>query len=164
MMTLGIWDAAVVTAKAATYAATLAASGGAFFLIYSHALLDGICAGRIRRLIRVLAFIAALAGGAMILVTGASMSGDAGGLADMGLARMILQAGEGRASLVRLIGLILIGASLTVRRSPAAVALLGSVAAATSFAWVGHLHSLSVLRGAWLPALSLKGWVTAIPF
>src|SRR5713226_6969137 len=154
MMTIGIWGAAVVTARAATYAATLAASGGVFFLVYSHALLDSFCAGRIRRLIRVLAFIAALAGGAMILATGASMSGDAGGLADVGLARMILQGGEGRASLVRLIGLVLIVASLTARRSPAAVTLLGSVAAATSFAWVGHVHSL-VLRGSWLPALAI---------
>jgi putative copper export protein len=103
----------------------------------------------------VLVVIAALTGGAMILATAASMSGDAGGLADLGLARMILRAGEGRASLVRLIGLILIGASLTGRRSPAAMTLLGAVAAATSFAWVGHVHALSALRGAWLPALAI---------
>jgi len=154
-MPIGIWDAAVVTAKAATYAATLAAAGGVFFLIYSHALLDSFCAARIRRAIRMLVFIAALAGGAMILATGASMSGDAGGLADMGLARMILQAGEGRASLVRLSGLILIGASLTARRSPAAVAFLGSVAAATSFAWVGHVHSLGSALRTWLPAAAI---------
>jgi copper resistance protein D len=164
MMTLGIWDAAEVTAKAATYAATLAAAGGVFFLLYSHAQLDSFCAGRIRRLIRVLAFIAALAGGAMILATGASMSGDAGGLADVGLARMILQAGEGRASLVRLIGLVLIVASLTARRPPAAVALLGSVAAATSFAWVGHVHSLTALRGAWLPALAIMVHLLGVAF
>jgi copper resistance protein D len=164
MMTIGIWDAAVVTAKATTYAATLAASGGVFFLIYSHALLDGICAGRIRRLIRVLVVIAAFAGGAMILAAAASMSGDAGGLADVGLARMILQAGEGRASLVRLIGLILIGGSLTGRRSPAAMTLLGSVAAATSFAWVGHVHSLSALRGAWLPALAIVVHLLGVAF
>ena len=164
MMTIGIWDAAVVTAKATTYAATLAASGGVFFLIHSHALLDGICAGRIRRLIRVLVVIAAFAGGAMILAAAASMSGDAGGLADVGLARMILQAGEGRASLVRLTGLILIGGSLTGRRSPAAMTLLGSVAAATSFAWVGHVHSLSALRGAWLPALAIVVHLLGVAF
>jgi putative copper export protein len=168
MMTIGIWDAAVVTAKAATYAATLAASGGAFFLTYSHSLLDGICAGRIRRLIRVLVFIAAFAGGATILAAAASMSGDAGGLADVGLARMILQAGEGRASLVRLAGLILIGGSLTGRltgrRSAAAVTLLGSVAAATSFAWVGHVHALSALRGAWLPALVIVVHLLGVAF
>jgi copper resistance protein D len=164
MMTIGIWDAAVVTARAATYAATLAASGGVFFLVYSHTLLDSFCAGRIRRLIRVLAFIAALAGGAMILATGASMSGDAGGLADVGLARMILQGSEGRASLMRLIGLVLIVASLTARRSPAAAALLGAVAAATSFAWVGHVHALSAVRGAWLPALAIVVHLLGVAF
>jgi putative copper resistance protein D len=164
MMTIGIWDAAAVTARAATYAATLAASGGVFFLLYSHALLDSFCAGRIRRLIRMLAFIAALAGGAMILATGASMSGDAGGLADVGLARMILQGGEGRASLVRLIGLVLIVASVTARRSPATVALLGSVAAATSFTWVGHVHALSALSGAWLPALVVVAHLLGVAF
>jgi len=164
-MDIGVWDAAVVTARATTYAATLAASGGVFFLSYSHALLDGCCAARIRRLIRVLVFIAALAGGAMILAAGASMSGDAGGLVNVGLARMILQAGEGRASLVRLIGLILIGAGLTARRSPAAVALLGSLAAATSFAWVGHVHSLaSASRGAWLPAPAIVVHLLGVAF
>jgi putative copper resistance protein D len=150
-MTVGAWDAAVVIARAATYAATLAASGGVFFLIYSHALLDFQCAGRIRRLIRVLALSAVLSDVAMILSTGASMSGDAAGLADLALTRMFLQAGEGTASLVRLSGLMLIGASLTARRPPAAVPFLGSVAAATSFVWVGHVHSLSVVRNTWLP-------------
>jgi copper resistance protein D len=164
-MTIGIWDAAVVTARAATYAATMAASGGVFFLVYSYGLLDSGCAARIRRMIRLLVIVAALAGGAMILVTAASMSGDAGGLIDAGLARMILQAGEGRASLVRLIGLILIGANLTARRSPPAMALLGSAAAATSFAWTGHVHSLgSVLPAAWLPALAIVVHLLAVAF
>jgi putative copper resistance protein D len=153
MMTVGTWDAAVVIARAATYAATLAASGGVFFLIYSHALLDFPCAGRIRLLIRVLALIAVLSDVVMILAAGASMAGDADGLADLALTRMFLQAGEGRASLVRMIGLILIGVSLTARRPPAAVAFLGSVAAATSFVLVGHVHSLAVLRNSWLPAV-----------
>jgi putative copper resistance protein D len=163
MMTLGIWDAAAVIAKAATYAATLGASGGVFFLVYSRALLDRACAARIRRVIRVLVLIAALAGGAMILITAASMSGDAGGLADVGLVSMILQAGEGRASLVRLIGLILIGGGLIARRSPAAMALLGSVAAATSFGWIGHVHSLA-LRGAWLPTLAIVVHLLGVAF
>jgi putative copper resistance protein D len=162
-MTLGIWDAAAVIAKAATYGATLGASGGVFFLVYSRTLLDSACAARIRRLIRVLALIAALAGGAMILVTAASMSGEAGGLADAGLVRMILQAGEGRAGLARLTGLVLIGGSLCARRSPAAAALLGSVAAATSFAWIGHVHSLAI-RGAWLPELAIAVHLLGVAF
>src|SRR5579859_6634122 len=185
MMTIGIWDAVVLTAKAATYAATLAASGGVFFLAYSHALLDGERTRRIVRLVRALACTGVLAGGAMIMAISASMSGDAGGLADTGLVRMILQAGEGRASLVRGFGLILIAASLTARRSPRAAApamggarlelapagrgrlraaLFGSVAAATSFAWVGHAHSLAVLRHAWVPALAIVAHLLCAAF
>jgi putative copper resistance protein D len=163
MMAAGIWDAAVVIARAVTYAATLAAAGGVFFLAYSHALLDSFCAGRIRRLIRNLAAVAALAGAAMILVTAASMAGDAAGLADAGLARMILQAGEGRASLIRLIGLVLIVVNLTARR-PGALALLGAVAAATSFAWIGHVHSLASVRSDWLPAAAIVVHLLGVAF
>ncbi len=163
-MTVGVWDAAVVIARAVTYAATLAAAGGIFFLFYSHVLLDSACAGPIRRLIRTLAVIAALAGGTMILAAAASMSGDAGGLVDVGLAHMILQAGEGRASLVRLIGLVLIFANLTTRR-PGAMAVLGAVAAATSFAWLGHVHSLaSVLRNGWFPAVVIVVHLLGVAF
>jgi putative copper resistance protein D len=164
MMAAGIWDAVVVIARALTYGATLTAAGGVFFLLYSHALLDGFCARRIRRLIRTLAAVAALAGAAMILATAASMAGDAGGLADAGLARMILQAGEGRASLIRLIGLLLIVVNLTARR-PGALALLGAVAAATSFAWIGHVHSLtSAVRTAWLPAAAIVVHLLGVAF
>ena len=161
MMIIGIWDAAVVTARIATYASTLAASGGVFFLVYSDGLLDRICAGRIRRLILVLLFAAALAGAAMILATAASMAGDAGGLADMRLARMVLQAGEGRATVVRLVGLLLIGRGISARRPPTAMALLGSAAAATSFAWVGHVQSLG---HAWLPTFAIVVHLLSVAF
>src|SRR5438270_5746657 len=108
----GIWEAAAVAAKAATYAAALAAAGGIFFLAYSEALLTDVCAGRIRRLTRTLVYVAVLAGVAVVMASSASMSGDAGGLADAGLIRMILQAGEGRATLIRFIGLLLIAGGL----------------------------------------------------
>ena len=88
-------------AKAVTYAATLAAAGGIFFLWYSHALIRGDEGLRLRRLMRTLAVIAVAAGGVRLLATAASMTGAASGLYDLGLARMILQAGEGRANLVR---------------------------------------------------------------
>jgi putative copper resistance protein D len=176
MLQFGIWDAAVVSVKAATYATTLAAAGGVFFLRYSDSLLDGECVGRIRRLIVTLLFAAAFAGGAMILATAASMSGDAGGLVDGALAGMILQGGEGRASLARVAGLILIGVGLmgggsamgeglALRRPPPLLALLGAVLAATSFAWVGHVHSLGA--GAprpWLPVLTIGVHLLGVAF
>src|SRR5258708_37751091 len=105
MMTLGIWDAVVVFAKATTYAATLAAAGGVFFLTYSHALLDSSCAGRLRRLIRTLVVIAALAGGARILATRASLSGHRGGRPRARLACAVLPGLRGRGRRLAPLGL-----------------------------------------------------------
>jgi putative copper resistance protein D len=141
-----MWDLTVVAAKALTYAATLGASGGVFFLTYSHAFIRE-AAPRIRRLIRSLLVVSALASGAKILATAGSMSGDMAGLFDADLTRMILQAGEGRANLIRLAGLILMTSAFSLQGRPPLSALIGSLAAATSFAWVGHVHALA---GAWL--------------
>jgi putative copper resistance protein D len=144
---VGIWDATVVAAKAVTYAATLSASGGILFLAYSDALIQE-SAARIRRLIRRLLIVSALASGAKILGTAGSMSGDASGLFDPDLVGMVVQAGEGKASLIRLVGLMLMIPALGAHRRPPPAALIGSLMAATSFAWVGHVHALAI---AWLP-------------
>jgi putative copper export protein len=93
-------------------------------------------------LIRTLLIVSALASCAEILATAASMSGDMAGLFDLGLTRMILQAGEGRATLLRLIGLSLMVPAPAVRRPPP-WALIGALVAATSFAWMGHVHALA---------------------
>jgi putative copper export protein len=137
---IGIEDAAMAGAKALTYAATLGAAGAVFFLRYSHDLVAESHAREIRRLIRVLLAASALASAAKILATSASMSGGMSGLTDSGLLRMILRGGEGWATLVRLVGLVLM---LPTAGPPPPRALLGSVVAATSFAWVGHVHSLA---------------------
>jgi putative copper resistance protein D len=134
-------EALVITAKAITYAATLGAAGGIFFVAYSHALLGATAGARIRRHIGVLLVVAALASAVKILATAASASGDLRGMFDPGLVRMILQGGEGRASVVRATGLLLMTAALTARGPPGKTALVGAVAAATSFAWIGHPHA-----------------------
>ena len=134
-------EALVITAKAITYAATLGAAGGIFFLAYSHALLAAAAGAAIRRHIAALLVIAALASAAKILATAASAGGELGGMFDPGLVRMILQSGEGRASLVRATGLLLMIAALSARGPPGRTALIGAVAAATSFAWIGHSHA-----------------------
>jgi putative copper resistance protein D len=159
--TIGPWDAAAVIAKAITYAATLAAAGGIFFLSYSHALIreeDGV---RLRRFLRALAVIAVAAGAVRILATAASMTGAASGLYDLGLARMILGVGEGRANLVRLLGLIAAIAGLRRHAPPSVIALLGAAAAATSFAWVGHVPALA---GAKWPILVLAVHLLSVAF
>jgi putative copper resistance protein D len=143
MTAIGPWDAAVVIAKVVTYAATLSAAGGVAFLVYGDSVIPPECKPWIRLLQGALLVVAFLASAAKILAMSASMAGDASGLFDSALTGMILQTGEGPAVAARLCGLTLLGAALIVRRPSATAALLGALLAATSFAWVGHVHALS---------------------
>jgi putative copper resistance protein D len=136
------WDVAAVLAKAVTYAATLGGAGAVFFTLYCGPLLRDPQRGLIRRLIAILVGVAAAASILRILLLAGSMSGEMSGMVDSGFAGMILRAGEGRASGVRLVGLafILFGLSKSpVFRGPA---IAGAIAAPTSFAWVGHVHGM----------------------
>jgi len=136
------WDAANICAKAIAYAATLCAAGGVFFLAYCRGLLQEPQRIRIRRLICVLIIMSAVASVARIPLLAGSMSGDFAGMFDGAFARMILGAGEGRATGARLAGLAL--AALAAARSPRlqAPGVLGAIIASMSFAWVGHIHAL----------------------
>lgn len=138
-MELSGWDAAAVFAKAFTYAATLGAAGAIFFLGYSGSLLLEPQRSRIRRLIVIALAAAAFASCARILLSAASMSGDLAGMFDGDFARMILRAGEGRATGIRIAGLAL--ATLAISSKPAfrAMAAVGAGVAAISFAYVGHI-------------------------
>ena len=142
-MEISGWDVAAMFAKAVTYAATLGAAGTVFFASYCGALLRDRQRGLIRRLIGILAAVAAAAGVLRVLLLAGSMSGELTGMFDSSLAGMILTAGEGRASAVRIVGLALILFALSknpVFRGPA---IAGAIAASTSFAWVGHIHRLA---------------------
>ncbi|MGA2188265.1 MAG: CopD family protein [Steroidobacteraceae bacterium] len=158
MTALGFGDAALVAAKAVTYAATLSASGAVFFLFYAHDLIEPAHARDIRRLIRMLLIVSAIASCAKVSATAASMSGDLSGMFDPGLARMILQSGEGWATLVRLIGLLLM---IPAARPPPPRVLVGAVLGATSFAWTGHVHALAA---AWAGAGVLAVHLLAAAF
>ena len=138
------WDAAVVIAKAVTYVATLGAAGGVAFLVYCEDVIPAGCGLPIRRLQGALLATAALASVAKILAMSASMAGDVSGLFDAALTTMILQTGEGPACVARFAGLCLLTAAIVCGRPPVIAALLGSVLAATSFAWVGHVHALGM--------------------
>jgi len=142
-MSSALWDALAVAAKAVTYAATLGAAGGVFFLAYGRSLLRSADRLSIRGLVRMFMCVSVLASGARILITAGAMSGAASGLADTGLLRMVWQAGEGRAFIVRTAGLLLAAPAAMVDRRPAVWALLGAAAAATSFASIGHVHAMS---------------------
>jgi copper resistance protein D len=162
---VNLWDGWVVTAKAVTYAATFGSAGGVFFLVYSHALLAAPDPLKIRRLIEILIIVAVLASSARIVLTAASMSGDAAGLADSGLMRMIWRAGEGRATSARVLGLLLAVCAIRFNRQPGVLALAGAGAAATSFAWVGHVHALQAGWAVFLVSvhlLSVAFWLGAL--
>jgi putative copper resistance protein D len=139
---VGGWDAAAVAVKAIVYAATLCAAGAVFFLVYSHALVPAADRLRIARLIRLLSLVALCASGAQIVVSAGSMSGAVSDMMSLPLLRMAWAAGMGRAILVRAVGLGLANAGTSALRRPTWVAVAGAAIAATSFAWMGHTHSL----------------------
>jgi copper resistance protein D len=141
-MEISGWDVAAMFAKAVTYAATFGAAGAVFFTLYCGGLLRDQQRRQIRRLIGILVGVAAAASVLRILLLAGSMSGEVAGMFDRAFAGMILGAGEGRASGVRIVGLALILFALSknpVFRGPA---MAGAIAASASFAWVGHIHGL----------------------
>ena len=151
-MPLSGWDVAVLLAKAATYAATLSAAGCVFFLAYSDGLLQNPERRRIRRLIGISLIASASAGAATFLLLAASMSGDIAGMFDSTLTGMLLRGGEGRAGAIRIAGLAFAVFAMSTNRRFQAPAIIGAIVAATSFAWVGHVHAL---RPDTLPSLVL---------
>ena len=161
MTGVGPWDAAVVIAKALSYAATLGAAGGVFFVTYCHSLLEASNGRRIRRWIGALLVVAALASGAKVLAMAASMSGEPAGMFDVSLDAMVLRSGEGWAIAVRLLGGGCVAGAWAAGRPAPAVARMGGAALATSFAWVGHVHTLPSTA---LPTLVLALHLLAAAF
>ena len=141
-MELNGWEASAVCAKALTYAATLGVAGGIFFLSHSGNLLHESQRSRIRRLIGALLLAAALASCVRILLSAASMSGELAGMFDSGFARMILSAGEGRATGIRMVGLALAALAILLGSRFRVLALIGAIIASISFAGVGHVRAL----------------------
>jgi putative copper resistance protein D len=140
---IGGWDIAAAFAKAVIYAATLGASGAVFFTVYCGALLRDNQRALIRRLIGVSVVLGAAASVLRILLLCGSMGDNPASMFDASLVGMILGGGEGRATGMRITGLIL--TSLAISKNPLfrAPAIVGALIASTSFAWTGHVHALS---------------------
>jgi putative copper export protein len=139
---LGIWDGAAVLVKAGLYAATLGAAGGIFFLAYSRSLLERGDHLAIARTLRILVAVAIAASAARVLITAGSMSEDAAGMLDARLLAMVWHGGEGRAAALRAGGLLLAIPALAHGGGRGrGLAIVGAALAATSFAWVGHVHA-----------------------
>jgi putative copper export protein len=138
---IGAWDVLAVLVKAALYAATFCAAGGAFFVCHHRAILGEGERRAIGRRIE-LCLVAAVAASALrILVTAGSLTGDASGMFDPTLIHMVWQSGEDSAVITRIAGLLLaVRAALSARPSTL-LAALGGASAAMSFAWVGHARA-----------------------
>jgi len=164
-VTVGPWDVAALAVKAILYGATLGAAGGLFFLAYGASLLQPIDRVSIRRRLAILAVLSIAASLARILLTAASMSGDASGMLDAGLLALVWHGGEGRSVLIRAAGFLLAAPALAADRRPGVGAIAGAAGAATSFAWVGHAHGddlrwTAVIVGIHLVAAAF--WVGAL--
>ncbi len=165
-MELSAWDVAGVIVKAVTYAATFGAAGGAFFLAYSDPLLTEPERRKTRRTIAWMIAASVLSSLLRIPLTAASMGDGFAGIADPDLNAMIWAGGEGRATTVRVIALIVEGAALRWLRVPAPAASLAAAFAATSFAWIGHPHAVRLHAIAELIAgvhlLAIAFWLGAL--
>ena len=141
-MEISGWDIAAAFTKAIVYAATLGASGAVFFTVYCRALLRDKERAVIRRLIGVLAVLGTAASGLRILLICGSMGSSVPSMFDASFAGMILSGGEGRATGLRIAGLLF--TSFAVSKSPIfrAPAVAGALIASTSFAWIGHVHAV----------------------
>lgn len=165
-MELSGWDIGAVAAKVLVYAGTLGASGAVFYLAYAGGLLTGAQRAAVRRIVAIQLIVAALFTLLRILLLTGSMSDSFAGMFDRDMARMLLEAGEGTAASVRLVGLALAGCALSLNRRLLIPALAGAVIAASSFTWVGHVRALHPLLPATLfSCLHLTGvafWVGAL--
>jgi putative copper resistance protein D len=159
-VSLNAWDAALIAVKTITYAATLGAAGAAFFLGYSGALVASADSRRIRRVAVALAALGVFAGALQIMVSAGSLGGDAAGMLDGTLIHMVWDTGANRSYSMRAAGLLLLALGVFADRA-AWPAFVGGVAAATSFAWTGHVHSLSP---AMLPMVLLGVHVLGVAF
>jgi copper resistance protein D len=163
---LSAWDVALIAVKALTYAGTLCAAGAVFFLGYCGSLASAADRSRIRNAVWILSILAIVGGGAQIMVSAGSMSDAASGMWDGSLLRMIWQAGAGRANAIRDLGLALAALGMA-RHRPSWWSLVGALAAATSFGWIGHARALN---SGWVPMLlvcvhllGVAFWLGALP-
>lgn len=160
-----MWDWSAVVVKAVLYAATLGTAGGLYFLAYSRSLLEPGDRLAIARLLTVLGALAIAASAARVLVTAASLSGEAAGMLDSRMLALVWRDGEGRAAAIRIGGLLLMVPTLARHGRPGWLAVLGATMAATSFAWVGHTHAASAAAAPGIVAVHLVAaafWLGAL--
>jgi putative copper resistance protein D len=162
---IGVWDVLAVMVKAALYAATFAAAGGAFFLCYAGGMLDDGERRQIGRRFERCFIATVVASMLKILVTAGSLSDGGSGMFDPKLLHMVWHSGEDSAVITRIAGLLLAMRAVLPPRPSMALAAVGGACAAMSFAWVGHAHATGAVWTVACVALHLVSvafWIGAL--
>lgn len=144
-MDLGSWEAAAIAAKALTYAFSLAASGGAIFVLLFGRQLRTNERARIVRVTSGLALAAIVLTALRLPIIAGTLGGDLSSMTDVSLLQFAMESSEGEAALVRAAGLVLILLLASSSAAAAVPAALGAILVPVSFAFTGH--SLSLERG-----------------
>lgn len=155
------WNVAAVAVKALLYGTCLTASGGVLFLTIFGTLLNEAERGRVVQFTRAMAVAALYATIARVMVLSGMLGGDVASLWDWSVIQIVLEGSEGEAAAVRAIGLIGIAAFSFKTGGAQAVALLGAVLTAGSFALTGHTGSVGPGN---LPRLVVAGHVLAVSY
>jgi len=140
-MGITAWDLAGILDKALLYGSTLMAAGAVMFLLYAGSIPVNTYERRLRLRITVLLCVALLAALLRLPLTVGAMTGDFSGLFDPTLTGMVWRAGEGRASELRVAGIMLMAIGLAAHRGLLLLGLPGALLAAVSFAALGHTHA-----------------------
>ena len=155
------WNVAAVAAKALMYATSLIAGGGALFLALFGPRLIESERRFVARFAGALAVAALYITIARITVLSALLGDEVAGLWDRSLIQIVFEGSEGRAIVVRALGLIAIAALALETRSGEILAVLGAVAVAASFALTGHAGDVG--PGS-LPRLLVAAHVLAVSY
>jgi putative copper export protein len=158
---LSSFDAAAVAAKALTYAFSFTAAGGAIFILVFGPQLRADERAQTAKVCAALAVFAILLTAVRLPIIAATLGGDFLSMMDFPLLQFAIESTEGQAAAVRVVGLVLILLLLIPSDVTAAIAALGAVVVAASFAFTGH--SLSLDRG-FLPQALVTLHVLAVTF
>jgi putative copper export protein len=136
------WDVAAVVVKALLYATCLTAGGGVLFMTIFGAGLTGTERLHIVRFTRAMAVVALAVTVVRVMILSGLLGGNLASLWDWSLIRIVLEGSEGQAAAVRAAGLVGIAAFSFGTGATQAIALLGALLAAGSFALTGHTVSV----------------------
>ena len=164
---LDVWQALATIVKAATYSTSLAAAGGVMFIAVFGRQLPLPELQATSRFIVNVSWSAVVLSLFRIAILNAILGDGLATLTDWSLTRTVMESSEGLATSLREAGLVTIAASLrgNLKIATPYFALTGAVAAAGSFALVGHAGEVALRPGfALLPQSLFLAHLLAVAF